>query len=268
MTRISLYVTAPPFMHVRRLGEGRPPLGSILLADVATRPATAEELRSLFVLAPWCPVCVLLPSSSERRRVPRSPRMCSVSSLEGGHGATSILAAVRDRPRPAPMEMAEWLADRARCGALRAPLATLFGRALSNNSSTGFGSTWSHTPVTPLGVWAGNMWQEVARLADLAANREAMGRLLTRRNPAGAHAVRSMQDLLGVTEDEFRERAGWEWVLEAAVRRSGEQQCDFAVAPVVPLRETGPADVPRSVPSGITAEWSHPAQLADIPRSA
>ena len=46
---ISLYVTAPPFMHVRRLGDGRPPLGSILLADVADWPATAEELRSLFL---------------------------------------------------------------------------------------------------------------------------------------------------------------------------------------------------------------------------
>lgn len=258
MTRISLYVTAPPFMHVRRLGEGRPPLGSILLADLAERPATAEELRSLFTLAPWCPVCVLLHSSAERRRVPRSPRMCSVSSLEGGGGASSILAAVRDRPRPAPMEMAEWLADRARCAALRAPLATLFGRAMTSNSRTGLGSTWSDTPVTPLGVWAGSLWQEVARLADLAANREAMGRLLARRNPAGAQAIRFIEDLLGATEDEFRERAGWEWVLEAAVRRSREQQLDVPVATVSPLRVTTPADAPR-VRAGITAELQRPA---------
>jgi hypothetical protein len=258
MTRISLYVTAPPFMHVRRLGEGRPPLGSILLADLAERPATAEELRSLFTLAPWCPVCVLLHSSAERRRVPRSPRMCSVSSLEGGGGASSILAAVRDRPRPAPMEMAEWLADRARCAALRAPLATLFGRAMTSNSRTGLGSTWSDTPVTPLGVWAGSLWQEVARLADLAANREAMGRLLARRNPGGAQAIRFIEDLLGATEDEFRERAGWEWVLEAAVRRSREQQLDVPVATVSPLRVTTPADAPR-VRAGITAELQRPA---------
>ena len=258
MTRISLYVTAPPFMHVRRLGEGRPPLGSILLADLAERPATAEELRSLFTLAPWCPVCVLLHSSAERRRVPRSPRMCSVSSLEGGGGASSILAAVRDRPRPAPMEMAEWLADRARCAALRAPLATLFGRAMTSNSRTGLGSTWSDTPVTPLGVWAGSLWQEVARLADLAANREAMGRLLARRNPGGAQAIRFIEDLLGATEDEFRERAGWEWVLEAAVRRSREQQLDVPVATVSPLRVTTPADAPR-VRASITAELQRPA---------
>ena len=264
MTRISLYVTAPPFMHVRRLGEGRPPLGSILLADVADRPATSEELRDLFALAPWCPVCVLLHSSAERRRIPRSPRMCSVSALEGGGGAGSILAAVRDRPRPAPMEMAEWLADRARCAALRAPLATLFGRAISTNSRMGLGTTWSETPVTPLGVWAGSTWQEVARLADLAANREAMGRLLTRRNPAGTQAVRFMNDLLGATEDEFRERAGWEWVLEAGIRRSREQQLDVVGATLGPMRVTTPADVPR-VPVGVASEWPLPAPLADVP---
>jgi hypothetical protein len=264
MNRISLYVTAPPFMHVRRLGEGRPPLGSILLADVADRPATAEELRNLFQLAPWCPVCVLLHSSAERRRIPRSPRMCSVSSLEGGGGAGSILAAVRDRPRPAPMEMAEWVADRARCQALRSPLATLFGRAITSSSRTGMGSTWSETPVTPLGVWSGSLWQEVARLADLAANREAMGRLLTRRNPAGAQAVRGMTELLGCTEDEFRERAGWEWVFEAAVRRSREQQLDVVASTIGPLRMTTPADAPR-IPASVTSEWPHPAQLADVP---
>ena len=264
MTRISLYVTAPPFMHVRRLGEGRPPLGSILLADVADRPATAEELRALFTLAPWCPVCVLLHSSAERRRIPRSPRMCSVSSLEGGGGAGSILAAVRDRPRPAPMEMAEWLADRAKCAALRAPLATLFGRAVTSGSRMGLGTTWSETPVTPLGVWTGNVWQEVARLADLAANREAMGRLLTRRNPAGAQAVRHMNELLGATEEEFRERAGWEWVLEAAVRRSRDEQREVAGASLGPLRVTTPADGPR-VPAATTADWPLPTQHGEVP---
>lgn len=162
------------------------------------------------------------------------------------------------------MEMAEWLADRARCAALRTPLATLFGRAITGNSRSGLGSTWSETPVTPLGVWPGSMWQEVARLADLAANREAMGRLLTRRNPAGTQAIRSMQDLLGVTEDEFRERAGWEWVLEAAVRRSREQQLDVVGSTLGALRVTTPADTPRVLP-GITSEWPHPAQLADVP---
>src|SRR5690348_15422955 len=226
MSRLSLYVTAPPFMHVRRLGEGRPPLGSILLADVADRPATAEELRDLFALAPWCPVCVLLRSTAERRRIPRSPRMCSVSSLQGGGGAGSILEAVRDRPRPAPMELADWLADRVKCSGIRMPLTTLFARAIATSARSGLGSTWTDAPISALGTWSGTTWQEVARLADLAANREAMGRLLVRRNPASLQAVSAIHDLLGSTEEEFRERAGWEWVLEAALRRSREEQLE------------------------------------------
>src|SRR4029450_10780099 len=145
-SRLSLYVTAPPFMHVRRLGDGRPPLGSILLADVADRPATSQAPRDLFSIAPWCPVCVLLRSTSERRRIPRSPRMCSVSSLTGGGGAGSILAAVRDRPRPAPMELAEWLSDRVRAPGIRTPLATLFARAISGTERSALASTWSETP--------------------------------------------------------------------------------------------------------------------------
>jgi len=263
MSRLSLYVTAPPFMHVRRLGDGRPPLGSILLADVADRPATAEELRDLFDLAPWCPVCVLLRSTHERRRIPRSPRMCSVGALEGGGGAGSILEAVRDRPRPAPMELAEWLADRVRAQGIRTPLATLFARAIAGTERSPLGSTWSETPIQTLGGWPGTKWQEVARLADLAANREAMGRLLVRRNPAAMQAVNAMRDLLGATEEEFRERAGWEWVLEAAVRRSREQL--EVVTSLATVRVTTPADTPRASAS-IGGDWPIPTSIPEVPR--
>lgn len=145
--------------------------------------------------------------------------MCSVSSLEGGGGAASIIAAVRDRPRPAPVEFAEWLADRVRCPGIRAPLATAFGRAIAN-ARPALGTTWTEAPVTPLGSWPASTWQEVARLADLAANRESFARLLVRRNAVAVQTLAAIETLLGATEDEFRERAGWEWVLEAAVRRS------------------------------------------------
>jgi hypothetical protein len=194
--------------------------------------------------------------------------MCSVSVLEGGGGAGSILAAVRERPRPAPMELAEWLADRVRCAGVRAPLATLFGRAISGGSRTTLGTTWSDAPLTPLGTWTGSAWQEVARLADLASNREAMGRLLVRRNPAGPEAVRAMEELLGASEEEFRERAGWEWVLEAAVRRSKAQplgdRVDAPAAGVAAGRSMA-ADGVR-IPAGVASERAHPTQLGDVPR--
>jgi hypothetical protein len=189
--------------------------------------------------------------------------MCSVSALIGGGGAGSILEAVRDRPRPAPMEMAEWLADRVRCPGIRTPLATLFGRAMSSTTDRmGFGALWSETPIQPLGTWPGTTWQEVARLADLAANRESMARLLGRRSPMSIQAVASMRDLLGATEEEFRERAGWEWVLEAAVRRSREE---VEIASTVgALRVAAPADT-SIIPLGVSNEWPRP-RVTDMPR--
>jgi hypothetical protein len=188
--------------------------------------------------------------------------MCSVSSLAGGGGAASILEAVRDRPRPAPMELAEWLAERVRCTGIRTPLATLFGRAMSGGMRATFGSTWSETPIQPLGAWPGSKWQEVARLADLASNREAMARLLSRRNPAGSEAIVAIRELLGSTEEEFRERAGWEWVLEAAVRRSREQQVEV-VGTLGTVRLGSPVDA--RIPAAVTAEWPV-SPLKEMPR--
>ena len=71
-----------------------------------------------------------------------------------------------------------------------------------------------------------------------------------------------MHELLGATEEEFRERAGWEWVLEAAVRRSREQL--EVVAAVGTIRVTPAADA--RIPLGATSEWARPGQLSDIPR--
>ena len=90
-----------------------------------------------------------------------------------------------------------------------------------------------------------------------------MGRLLVRRNPAAAQAVTSMRDLLGVSEDEFRERAGWEWVLEAAVRRSREQI--EVVTSLGAVRLTAPADAPR-IPAAIGGDWPIPTSLPDRPQ--
>ena len=92
-----------------------------------------------------------------------------------------------------------------------------------------------------------------------------MGRLLVRRNPAAVQAVTAIRDLLGATEEEFRERAGWEWVLEAAVRRSREQVLEV-VGSTGTIRMAAPADTSPRIPVGVTTEWPRPAQLTDIPR--
>jgi hypothetical protein len=139
----------------------------------------------------------------------------------------------------------------------------VFARALAGTDRAPLGSSWSDTPIQTLGTWSASKWQEVARLADLAANREAMGRLLVRRNPASTQAVNAMRDLLGATEDEYRERAGWEWVLEAAVRRSREQM--EVVASLGTVRLTPPADAPQ-IPAAIGTDWLIPTSLPEMPQ--
>jgi len=74
--------------------------------------------------------------------------------------------------------------------------------------------------------------------------------------------VNAMRDLLGVTEDEYRERAGWEWVLEAAVRQSREQM--EVVTSLGTVRLTSPADAPR-IPTAIGNDWPLPTSLPDMP---
>jgi hypothetical protein len=162
------------------------------------------------------------------------------------------------------MELAEWLSDRVRCAGIRTPLATLFGRAITNGGRTPFGSTWTDAPITSLGNWTGTQWQEVARLADLASNRETMSRLLMRRSSASVQAVSGIEELLGATEEEFRERAGWEWVLEAALRKSRQEQVEV-VGAFGTVYMAPPVDTPRIPAAPVAAEWLRPAPLVDMP---
>ena len=90
------------------------------------------------------------------------------------------------------------------------------------------------------------------------------GALLARRNPAGTQVLRSIENLLGATEDEFRERAGWEWVLEAALRRSREEplvESQEVVRQIPTL--SGPADLGR-VAASVSSDWTRARQHAAI----
>jgi hypothetical protein len=245
MRPISLYVTAPPFLLVRRLDEAVPPLGAVVIADLTDHAAAAGELRPLLEVAPWCPLCVLIRTQSDRRRLPRSPRVCAITSLGMNGGSALILAAVRARPEPQPMDFGDWLAERTGRPALSTIGARLFARALQGTRSHQI-SAVADGSLQALGAWGRQEWEQVARLADLAAHREALGRLLVRDDVASAQAVQLMRTLLDVTEDEFRERAGWEWVLETALRRSRLAEREVSLG--VPPRRADLADFTASPP--------------------
>lgn len=64
-------------------------------------------------------------------------------------------------------------------------------------------------------------WQRAAVLADLASDRTSLNRVVAADDPNAAETRRWMLELLDVDERAFHQRFGWEWVLEASLRRSG-----------------------------------------------
>jgi hypothetical protein len=59
------------------------------------------------------------------------------------------------------------------------------------------------------------------QLADLAADRSLLNRTMAATDAACHEVRRWMDELLGISDRQFHDRYGWEWVLEASLRRSG-----------------------------------------------
>lgn len=216
-----LMILEPPYQMVRRLHDRSPELGAVVLLDaVASRPTT-PELKEQLDAAPWCPLCILAEPDSGMRATRRLGRTCVVFGLDDEDGATSILRAVATRPRPTVTDMVDWLVRRTRLATLSRTLADLFTRPPLRRIEV------SHLPYTvreqvrQLGEWGAVEWQRAAVLSDLASDRSSLNRLVAMDDACADETRRWMHDLLGVSEREFHQRHGWEWVLEASLRRSG-----------------------------------------------
>lgn len=216
-----LMILEPPYQMARRLHDRSPDLGSVVLLDAVESRPTTSNIKEQLDAAPWCPLCILAEADSGMRATRRIGRTCVVFGLDDGDGALGILRAVATRPRPTVTDMVEWLVRRTRLSTLPRTLVDLFSRPALRRIEL------SHLPYTvreqlrQLGDWGAVEWQRAAHLADLASDRSALNRLVSADDAVADETRRWMHDLLGVTEREFHQRHGWEWVLEASLRRSG-----------------------------------------------
>jgi hypothetical protein len=218
----SLLVLEPPYAMVRWLREDSPAMGSILLMDILSRTPAPAEMRSVTDVAPWCPVCVLADRRIGGRGTRRIPRTCVVVGVESAPDATAaILRAVDDRPRPTPSTLVEWIVKRTRCHSVGRTLSELFTRPLLRKTEAAYLPYTLREQLALLGSWTALEWQHAAQFAEYAADRTSLKRLLSADDPSSRDTRHRMHDLLGVTEREFHEAHGWEWVLELALRRSG-----------------------------------------------
>jgi hypothetical protein len=72
-----------------------------------------------------------------------------------------------------------------------------------------------------LGEWGAVEWQRAIQLADLAADRSLLNRIMAGDDSRAVEMRHWITELLGLSERHFHDRYGWEWVLEASLRRSG-----------------------------------------------
>ena len=227
---------APPYRTatVLRSGDGaRLPLGSIALTTGDAILSCLAQLTALSHRAPWTVPCLALPVERESLK----PQVLLVTELRDrlvivrpssgrGNGAadvTKVVAAVRRRPSPTPTMLARWVARRLSIREVEAPLRHQFEQGLCGAAADDARSVASYSRLfSRYGCYTARDWRALARLCGHVVSRingdgagEGQGHLPFR--TASQYTSR----YLGVRYHVTGERLGWEWVLEAALRRAG-----------------------------------------------
>lgn len=207
---------------VRWLRDDAPVMGSVLLVDTVMRNPSMGDLRNVMDVAPWCPVCILTDRRLGGRGTRRIPRTCQVINLDSQDDATgAILRSVDARPRPTPSTLVDWIVRRTRVHAVGRTLSDLFSRPLLRRTEANYLPFQTRDHLAMLGTWTAVDWQHAAQFAEYAADRTSLNRLLSDQDPSAIETRDRMHELLGVSEREFHDAHGWEWVLELSLRRSG-----------------------------------------------
>jgi hypothetical protein len=221
MRSASLFILDPPYVMARRMQAEEPALGAVALYDAVIDRPTTNDVKGQMELAPWCPLCLLADMDSGMRSTRRLPRTCVVFGLDEADGASAILKAVSARPRPTPSDMVDWIVRRTHLPSLSRMLSDLFTRPSLSKSEVAYLPFAVKEQLRLLGEWGPIEWQRAIQLADLAADRSLLNRIMAADSPGAGEMRHWITELLGLTERQFHDRYGWEWVLEASLRRAG-----------------------------------------------
>lgn len=192
------------------------PLGAIVLWDVGR----GGGMLLPWEVWPWCPIVVVLNGYMESRSIEllRQARgqlgYVNVKTAE----PAAIVAAVAKRPRPTAAHLLEYVTRRIRIGTAIGELQQAMADVARPPAS--YRSACRH--LAQLGPYGPRDWRVVAQLARVGALGISNVEDLARQHECQARTLRSrVREYLDTTVDEFRRRAGWEWVLEAALRAGG-----------------------------------------------
>ncbi len=217
----TLWVIDPEAEEVRPFGSASiPPLGSVLVHrwNAIAQIDRVTNLRKRHL--PWCPLVIISPALAGDSRVPPS------TSIEWGRPGLPprevVLDAVAKRTLPDASTLAGYVARRLELPDIEPLLAVTFDvsgtqvwRQLVGERRRFYQLFEPFAPFRP------SDWATLARLVTLtgAEGREVIA--LASRAGALAGLESLVGRLLGCEVAEFVKRVGWEWVVEAALRRAG-----------------------------------------------
>ncbi len=258
------YRTPAPLVSVER--GARLPLGSLVFADGDATIAGLAALTSLSYRAPWAVPCLALPARQE----PLEPLLLLVTELRDRlvvvhRSATrsiddwaQVVKQVRCRAVPTPATLARWVARRLRQRDLEVPLRYQFAEALYGTPADVGLSVASYSRLfAHYGSFTARDWRALGRLAAHAASG-----LPGERRTSGQTSLRTTCEYarryLGVPYHVLRERLGWEWVLEGALRTgryvpgASEHAAQTRLEPR-PMRSPSPPAVPQGGAPAVTS---------------
>lgn len=224
----ALQLVAPPYATFEAVTSGAP-LGSFAVLELDGAVAVEEQLTALKHL-PWVPVVVV-----QRIGTRLTPEL--LRDLEGVPGMPAFVVkrpeeglpltllgqdAIRSRPQVDPDRAAAWVA--ARVG--RPNLVPSLTVAMSSPVRQGWkarlspSGRWLARRLRTISLLTANDWNDVLEFAAVAGHAR-----FTTAEAAAQLGIdvwtmrRRLERLAEITTEQYRSLAGWEWFLEAVVRR-------------------------------------------------
>ncbi len=221
-------ILAPPYCGFGHHGEGPPPLGAVLVCMADTITLATGAFRFGLLRAPWAVPCLLTTTATSDPDVLTAihelpGHVCFVRDpLDDGSLPSRIVGAVRGRSIPSEGRLTDYVIQRTGGVALRQELARAFALP-SEKSGPRVPERTLRDRLRRFGPLTASCWRSVGTLARLGARiNDERVEILAWRAGVEARTLRNWtQRYLGVSLQDFRERVGWEWVVEAALRVAG-----------------------------------------------
>jgi hypothetical protein len=236
---LGVYALEHPYQAWRLLGSRLPELGGIIICDLRAGRQPYESLSSLALTAPWCPTCALVPTRLPFRKLievlESLPRSCLKLPIELGDTQPQprwLLAEVTRRPAPTPAQIAEYIARRVSCSWL----FPTFAACLQRGADSGASRSYLSRKLKNRPPFTARDWAAVGQLVSvLQSTRWPAGRL-AREHGLDPRTLRAwVARYLGLPWNTAQQLVGWEWIVEAALRRGKYVPDRLSEAPAKPM---------------------------------